>query len=66
MSNNDIYNTETEMLSLISDEMEAEFKVATSQAVENSEDSFTFYGYEIETSTAVDVVKAMNKARTYH
>ena len=63
---NEIYDYETGMLSIVSDEMEAEFKVATCQAIENMQKEFEFYGYTVETSTAIDVVQAMLEQRTYH
>lgn len=62
----DIYNENTGMISIVSDEMEAEFKVATRQALENMEEEFWFYGYTVETAIAVDVVQAMDERRTYH
>lgn len=61
-----IYDNETGMLSIVSDEMEAEFRVATRYAVENMQEEFEFYGYTVETSTAVDVVQAILARRTYH
>jgi len=66
MNTKDIYNADTGMLSIVSDEMEAEFKVATRHAIENMLEEFEFYGYTIDTSTAVDVVQAMLARRTYH
>lgn len=66
MSIDDIYDTESGMLSIVGDEMEAEFKVATRQALESMAEDFMFYGYTIETSIAVDVVQAMLARRTYH
>jgi len=62
----DIYNNETGMLSIATDEMEAEFKIATRQAIENNEAEFEFYGYIVDTATAIDVVRAMAEVRTYH
>jgi len=62
----DIYDEDTGMLSITDDIMEAEFKVATRQALENMQDEFKFHGYTIDTSTAVDVVQAMSERRTYH
>jgi hypothetical protein len=61
-----IYNDDTGMLSITDDVMEAEFKVATRQAVESMSEEFMFHGYTIETSTAVDVVQVMLARRTYH
>ena len=66
MSNEEIYDNDTGMLSIVSDEMEAEFKVATRQAIENNDLTFRFYGYEVETAVAIEVVQAMNERRTYH
>jgi hypothetical protein len=61
-----IYDQDTGMLSIVDDVMEAEFKVATHQAVESMAEDFMFHGYTIETSTAIDVVQAMLERRTYH
>lgn len=66
MSEQDIYDESTGMLSLDSDHMEAEFKIATRQAVEDMVPEFMFYGYTVETSTAIDVIQAINSKRTYH
>lgn len=67
MSNeSDIYNEDTGMLSISSDEMEAEFRMATRQAVENMDLDFDFHGYTIETAVAIDVVQGILAHRTYH
>lgn len=62
----ELYDSDTKQLSLVDDEMAAEFKVATRQAVEDNVDDFEFYGYSIETITAVEVVKKIDEHRTYH
>lgn len=60
------WDDESGMISLTDDWVEAEFRMATRQAVENNEITFMFHGYEIETSTAIDVVQAMSEVRQYH
>lgn len=61
-----IYDKETGMLSITDDVMEAEFKVATQQALDNNDLEFDFYGYVIETELAMDVMQTMNERRTFH
>ena len=63
---NEIYDRETGMLSITSDVMEAEFMVATQEALDKNEVEFEFYGYTVETETAMDVVQAMRELRVYH
>ena len=53
-------------LSITDDVIEAEFRVATRQAVEDMQEVFLFKGYTIDTSEAVDVVQAVLALRTYH
>ena len=66
MTEKDIYDRETGMLSITDDITEAEFKVATRQALESNTLEFIFHGYLIETEIAMDVVQAMNERRTFH
>lgn len=60
------WDDETGMISLTDDWVEAEFRAATRQAVENNMPTFMFHGYQVETSTAIDVVQAMSELRTLH
>lgn len=66
MRDKDVYDRDTGMLSITDDVMEAEFKVATQQALESNTLEFDFHGYLIETEVAMDVVQAMNERRTFH
>ena len=49
MTEKDIYDRETGMLSITDDITEAEFKVATRQALDSNTLEFIFHGYLIET-----------------
>jgi len=60
------FDNETGMIALTDDWVEAEFRVATRQAVEDNAEFFMFHGYEVETAIAIDVVQAMSEVRQYH
>lgn len=60
------YDNDTGMISLNDDWVEAEFRAATYQAVEDNVEAFMFHGYEVETATAIDVVRAMFELKSYH
>lgn len=63
MMTENIYDKDTELLSLINDEMEAEFKMATQRAIDNNDPEFYFHGYSILTEAAMDVMHAMSENR---
>lgn len=60
------WDDESGMISLTDDWVEAEFRAATRQAVEDNKITFMFHGYEIETDIAIDVVQAMSEVRQFH
>jgi hypothetical protein len=60
------YDPNTEMLNLNDDVIEAEFRLATRQAIENNEVEFDFHGFIVETDVAIDVVNEMKKLRGFH
>lgn len=61
-----IYDPDTEMLDLNDDVIEAEFRLATRQAIENNEVEFDFHGFIVETDVAIDVVNEMKRIRGFH
>lgn len=60
------FDRTTGMITLNDDWVEAEFRVATRQAVEDNADSFMFHGFRVNTAIAIDVVHAMSQVRQYH
>ena len=62
----ELYDEDRGMLSLATETLEVEFKIAAAKAAAAKLDEFEFYGFIVETETAVEVVAAINKIRTYH
>ena len=60
------FSEDEDLLTLENAEVEAAFRLATQQAVENNQAEFDFHGYTIEIDDAVEALEYISNNRTYH
>jgi hypothetical protein len=66
MTDFDIYDTSSGLLSITDHQMATEFQFATHQALVNNKPEFDFHGYTIEIGAAVIAMQAIRSSRIYH